>query len=187
MTDNIPALRRARAMAEKVKTEIADRRSKLTLAKPSDEQRRDHEEIRAAMRGMTPEARAKFIDSNRQNPVVVAAIIHSSIPALAGLDAIQHQNIVNEQMHQEHGETLAELADLEEVVGVVDRVTGLARDELREIIGVSKDVLRASPKLARLETANCHSESRSERSTAKPRRFPAVLASVVSAHGDEPA
>jgi hypothetical protein len=147
MTENIPALRRARAAAERVKTEIADRRSKLTLAKPSDEQRRDHEEIRAAMRAMAPEARAKFIDSNRQNPVVVAAIVHSSIPALAGLDSIQHQNIVNEQLQREHGETLEELADLEEVVGVVDRVTGLAREEMREIIGVSRDVFETVAKV----------------------------------------
>ncbi|WOH55047.1 hypothetical protein [Bradyrhizobium sp. BWC-3-1] len=143
MTDNIPALRRARATAEKIKAEIADTRSKLTLAKPTDEQRRDHEEIRAAMRSMTADQRAKFIDGNRQNPLVVGAIAHASIPELIGMSQHHHKMIVDDQMQQEHGETLAELADLEEVVGVVDRLTNLARDEMREIIGVSKDVFES--------------------------------------------
>lgn len=140
MTGQIPAVRRARAVVEKVRAEIADKRSKLALPKPNEEERRDHEEIRAAMRGMSDEQRKNFIAANRQNPTVAAAIANAAIPALAGLDAMQHQHIVAEQLQREHGEILAELADLEEVVGVVDRVTDLARDELREIIGVSKEV-----------------------------------------------
>jgi hypothetical protein len=51
-----------------------------------------------------------------------------------------HRNIISEQIEREHGATIAELRDLEEVVGVVDRVTGLARKELQEIIGCSDEV-----------------------------------------------
>jgi hypothetical protein len=140
MTENIPALRRARATVEKVKGEITDRRSKLTLARPTDEQRKDHEEIRAAMRGMSAEQRTAFLATNRQNPTVAAAIAHARIPALVGLDPLVHSHIVSEQIEREHGEAIAEIADLEEVVGVVDRVTGLARDELRETIGCNSKI-----------------------------------------------
>jgi hypothetical protein len=147
MVDHIPALRRARAVSDRVKAEIADKRSKLTLAKPTEEQRRDHEEIRAAMRSMSPDARAKFIDNSRHSPLVAAAIAHASIPALVGMDALQHQNIVAEQIAQEHGQVIAEIRDLEEVVGVVDRLTALARDELREIVGVPKEVFESIAKV----------------------------------------
>jgi hypothetical protein len=147
VTENIPALRRARTVVEKVKGQIAEKRSKLTLAKPTDEQRRDHEEVRAAMRGMSAGQRETFLKQNRQDPVVAAAVAHASIPALTGLDPLVHQHIVSEQIEREHGETIAELADLEEVVGVVDRVTGLARDELREVIGVSPDVFERIAKV----------------------------------------
>src|SRR5438309_1915673 len=55
-------------------------------------------------------------------------------------DEMVHRNIISEQIEREHGETIGELRDLEEVVGVVDRVTGLARNELHEIIGCSSEI-----------------------------------------------
>ena len=49
------------------------------------------------------------VGANRQNPVIAAAIAHASIPALVGLDPLVHSHID------------AEIADLEEVVGVAVR------------------------------------------------------------------
>src|SRR5436190_1373437 len=63
--DSIPKLRRAKASVEKIKLEIADRRSKLTVPKPSEDQRRDFEEVRAAMRSMAPADRERFLKENR--------------------------------------------------------------------------------------------------------------------------
>jgi hypothetical protein len=173
MTGEIPALRRARAAADKVKAEIADRRSRLTLAKPTDEQRKDHEEIRAAMRAMSPEQRDAFLKENRQNPVAVAAIANAVLPALVGLDALVHQNIISEQIEREHGETIAEIADLEEVARVVDHVTGLARDELARSLAAVVRFSRMLPASVRPVTVNCLSESSSARSTARRERFAA--------------
>src|SRR4051794_13707145 len=50
MTQNLPALRRARTAVERVKADIAERRSNLTITKPTDAQHRELAEIRSAMR-----------------------------------------------------------------------------------------------------------------------------------------
>jgi hypothetical protein len=139
MKDAIPKMRRARAMVEKVEAEITERAAKLTLAKPDAEQRKDHEEIRTAMRGMTPDQRNQFLSQNRHDPVVAAAIVNG-IPALSGVDQLTHSNIRAEQIQLQHGEALGEVADLKEVLSVVDKVVTLGRDELREIVGVDKKI-----------------------------------------------
>ena len=54
LKESLPALKRARVEIEKLQSEIKEKRSKVTLPKPSDDQRKDHEEIRSAMRAMTP-------------------------------------------------------------------------------------------------------------------------------------
>ncbi|MBR1233654.1 hypothetical protein [Bradyrhizobium sp. AUGA SZCCT0182] len=147
LTDSLPALRRAWTAVEKVKADIAAKASSLTLAKPSDEQRKEQEEIRSAMRAMTPAGRDEFLKQNRQNPVVASAIA-GAIPALSGLHHSAHQNIVAEQLEREHGETIAELRDLEEVVRVAEKVTTLARDELRETIGCGREIFEQIAKVA---------------------------------------
>ncbi|MGY3159845.1 hypothetical protein ACVL91_009827 [Bradyrhizobium elkanii] len=139
VTDEIPALKRARTAVERIKEEIAERRGSLKLARPTDEQHREMAEIRSAMRAMSPAQRDAFLKQNRSEPTVAAAIAHA-IPALSGVDPLVRQNIAEEQMMREHGEALGELADLEEVVSVVDKVTGLARAELREIMGTSPEI-----------------------------------------------
>jgi hypothetical protein len=133
MVDQIPKLRRARATVEKVKGEIAERAAALKLPKPSEEQHREHAEIRSAMRSLTPEQRAAFLRQNRQDPVVALAIA-SAIPALSGVDAVTHQNVADEQTERLFADQLAELRDLEEAASIVERVTNLAREEIREII-----------------------------------------------------
>lgn len=139
LTESLPKLRRARATVEKIKAELAAKASSLTLAKPTDEQRKEQEEIRSAMRAMTPAARDEFLKLNRQNPAVASAVA-GAIPALSGLHPLVHQNIVTEQIEREHGETIAELRDLDEVVRTVERVVTLAKDELRETIGCERTI-----------------------------------------------
>ncbi|MET3838743.1 hypothetical protein [Bradyrhizobium sp. OAE829] len=147
LTDSLPALRRASAVVEKVKAEIATRASSLTLAKPTDEQRAEQAEVRSALRAMTPQGRDEFLKQNRQNPVVAAAIA-GAIPALSGLHPSVHQNIVAEQLEREHGDTIAELRDLEEVVRVADKVVTVAREELRETIGCERAIFEQIAKVA---------------------------------------
>ncbi|WP_146159797.1 hypothetical protein [Bradyrhizobium sp. MOS002] len=146
VTDEIPALRRARAAVDKVKADIAERRGSLKLAKPTPEQIEEHKEIRTAMRMMGREQREAFLKEHRTDPTVAAAIVNA-IPALSGVDPLIRQHIAHEQLQREHGEALSEIADLEEVALVVDEVTGKARNELREIIGTSREVFESIAKV----------------------------------------
>ncbi|MDI2103936.1 hypothetical protein [Bradyrhizobium sp. Mp64] len=146
VTDEIPALKRARAAVDKIKGEIAEKRSGLKLTKPTDEQQRELAEIRSAMRGMSTEQRETFVKQNRSDPTVAAAIAHA-IPALSGVDPLVRQHIAEEQLKREHGDVLGELADLEEVVSVVDKVTSVARAELREIMGTTPEIFEQVAKV----------------------------------------
>lgn len=147
-TEQLPAVRRARKVVENVYSDIAARRSGLKLAEPTETERRDFEELRSAMRAMDSSTREKFVQQNRANPAVVRAIATTAIPALAGVDPLVHQHIRDEQMEREHGETVAELRDLEEVARVVDKVSKLARDQLRETIGCGDDIFEKVAKVA---------------------------------------
>jgi hypothetical protein len=146
VTGEIPALKRARVTTEKIKAEIAEKRASLTLPKPTEEQHREHAEIRSAMRAMTPDQREKFLRENRQDETVAAAIV-GAIPALSGVDPTVRQIVADEQLQRAFGPELEALDDLQEVVNVVDKVTRLARDELREIVGCSKDVFETLVKV----------------------------------------
>jgi|SRR4051794_4199862 hypothetical protein len=147
-TDELPAVRRARKVVENVYSDIASRRSSLKLAEPTEAERKGFEELRSVMRGMDPKTRDKFVQQNRSNPAVVRAIATTAIPALVGVDPLVHQHIIDEQMEREHGETVAELRDLEEVARVVDKVSRVARDQLRETIGCSEDIFEKVAKVA---------------------------------------
>lgn len=139
--DNIPKLRRAKAAVEKVKAEIAGRVSMLTPARPDPADaigENQRAELRQRLAGMSAAERSAFLNKHRNDPALVAAVIHAS-PLLSGIDNLTHRNMVHEQVQREHGEPLAELSDLEEVVRVAERVVSLGRDELREIIGVDRD------------------------------------------------
>jgi hypothetical protein len=143
----LPALRRARTVVEKVKADIAAKATSLTLPKPSDDERKEQEEIRSAMRVMNPAQRAEFLKANRQTPAVAAAIA-GAIPALSGLHPSIDTAIVNEQLERHHGETIGELRDLGEVVATAERIVTAARDELRETIGVDRDIFENIAKAA---------------------------------------
>jgi hypothetical protein len=142
VTNELPAIKRARVVTEKIKAEIAEKRAGLTLAKPTDEQHREHAEIRAAMRAMRSAERHEFLRTNRADPTVAAAIA-GAIPALSGVDPAVRQNIAREALQREHGAVLDELADLEEVAEIVEKVTKLAREEVREILGINKEVFES--------------------------------------------
>lgn len=150
LTDSIPKLRRARAAVDKIKAELTDRASKLTLTAPNDQQRKEHEEIRSVMRGMSPQQRDAFVRENLMNPSVAAAIA-GAIPALSGVSSMMHQTIIAEQLEREHGEALGELRDLDEVVRVAETAVGKAREELRETIGVDRATFE---KIAEIGEAN---------------------------------
>lgn len=139
LTDSLPALRRARAVVDTVKAEIRSKAESLTLPKPTDEERKEHEEIRAAMRAMSPEQRDMFVKENRRTPAVAAAIA-GAIPVLSGLHPTAHGNIVSDELERHHGDTLAELRDLDEVVHVAERLVTVAREELRETIGCDRTI-----------------------------------------------
>jgi hypothetical protein len=147
LKDSLPALKRSRVAIEKLQNEIKEKRSKITLAKPSDEQRKDHEEIRSAMRSMTADQRDKFLADNRSNPVVASAIANA-IPALSGFHPDVHRNIATEQLLRERGPEIEELDSLSEVLNLAADVSGKARNELQSIIGCTRDVFDEIAKVA---------------------------------------
>ncbi|HWV41315.1 hypothetical protein [Pseudorhodoplanes sp.] len=147
LKEALPALKRSRVAIEKLQSEIKEKRSKITLAKPSDDQRKDHEEIRSAMRAMTPAQRDQFLSENRGNPVVASAIANA-IPALSGVHPDVHRNIATEQLLRERGPEIEELDSLSEVLNLAADVSGKARNELRHIIGCSPQVFDEIAKVA---------------------------------------
>jgi len=147
LTDSLPKLRRAKGSIEKVKSELAERRAKLTLTKPNDEQRKEQEEIRAALRAMTDQQRDAFLKENRSNPVVASAIANA-IPVLSGVHSEAHRNIVAEQLVREHGESYGEISDIESALKTSERAVDLARGELREIIGIAPAMFEEIAKVA---------------------------------------
>lgn len=147
LKESLPALKRARVEIEKLQNEIKDKRSKITLAKPTDEQRKDQEEIRAAMRAMTPAQRDQFLAENRSNPIVASAVANA-IPALSGVHAKVHENIAAEQLHRERGEEIDELDGLTEVLNLAADVSGKARAELHSVIGCTREVFDEIAKVA---------------------------------------
>jgi hypothetical protein len=139
--NNLPKLRQARAAIDKIKTDISERKSKLAPTRPDpadvrgESQRR---EMRQRLASMTPAQRTDFVNKNRHNPDLIAAIIDA--PAIySGVDELTHRNLITEQVQREHKETIAELDDLAEAVNITDKVVSLSRDELREIIGVDRN------------------------------------------------
>lgn len=138
--DSLPKLRRARAVVETVKADIAQRASKITLTPPDPTDvigEAQRAELRARLANMTTQQRNEFVNKNRLDPALAAAIVHAS-PLLSGVDELTHRNMIAEQIQREHGDAMAELADLQEVVKVAEKAVTLGRDELREIIGVDR-------------------------------------------------
>jgi hypothetical protein len=147
LKEALPALKRSRVEIEKLQAEIAERRRKVTLAKPSEDQRHEQEEIRSAMRAMTPAQRDQFLADNRGNPVVASAIANA-IPALSGVHVKVHENIFAEQLLRERGEEVEELDGLTEVLNLAADVSDKARAELQAVIGCSREIFEEIAKAA---------------------------------------
>lgn len=139
MINAIPKVRRARSIVEGVRKEMEERAKGITLGKPSDETRKDHEEIRAAMRAMNDKQRESFLAENRNDPLIASAIA-GAIPALSGVHPEVHKNIKLEQLKREHGDAISELDDLNELLEKASRATAVSRNELRRIVGVEPDI-----------------------------------------------
>lgn len=149
--DTLPALRRARATLEKVRNELDDKRANLGLPAPKDEnERRAHEEIRAALRAMPADARAKMVNENRNDPTFAAAIA-GGLPVLSGVSPVTHANIKNDVMRAAHAETFDLIDALAEPLEMVDRATELGREAIRETLGLDRAVFA---ELARVAEAN---------------------------------
>lgn len=150
LKDALPALKRSRVVLDKLQAEMAGRRSKITLAKPDPadtigEMQRG--EMRKRLAEMSDEARRKFVLEHRDDPAVVQAIVHA--PAvLSGTHDVQYKNIVAEQLHREHGETLEELDALDEVLKTAADTADKARTEMRSIIGCAPEVFDQIAKIA---------------------------------------
>jgi len=150
LTDALPKLRRARVAVERIKAEMAERASKLTPKLPDPADLRgeaQRAEIRAMLRNMPEAQREEYVQQNRANPVILAAIVHAPA-ALSGLHEMKHAHIINEQIAREHGEEIAELRDLEEVVRVVDKLTAEARAEAQAVIGCSDQIFASIADMA---------------------------------------
>lgn len=150
LTNSLPALKRARVQVDRLKAELVERKSKLTIKKPDPADtigEMQRAEMRKALREMNDNARREFINSRRDDPSVVQAIVHAPA-ALSGVHGTMYENMLNEQLNREHGEALGELNDLAEVVSTADQALSVARSEARTIIGCAPDVFEQIAKVA---------------------------------------
>lgn len=139
LTDSLPKLRRARAVVEKVKAEMAERAAKLTLPKPDPATEAQRAEMRALLRSLPAEERQKYVLANSGDPLLREAIVHAA-PILSGVGNATHERLAQDSREAVHGEALGELNDLQEVIRTAERVVSLGRDELRETIGVERQI-----------------------------------------------
>ena len=150
LKEALPTLKRSRVEIEKLQAEIAERRSKVTLAKPDPADtigEMQRAEMRKRIAEMPGEARMKFISEHRSDPAVVQAIVHGP-PVLSGLVDMVHQNIVAEQLKRERGEEIEELDGLAEALNLAADVSGKARGELQSVIGCTREVFDEIAKVA---------------------------------------
>jgi hypothetical protein len=140
LNELVPALHKARTTIQKAKAEVAERKSKLKVEGPDKSDiagafRRM--EIRTLLREMNPDAQAKYFASLGDNiPPEVATAISELPPEFSGVPKSRHDLIAERALEAQHGPEIAEIAEIEEAIGIAEGCVEAGRDEVRLECGI---------------------------------------------------
>ena len=130
----VPDLHKAGTTIRAAKAEVADRKSKLLLDAPDKTDvaaalRRM--EIRTLIRDKNNEDQAKyFSDHGNKLPAEVTMAVLEMPPEFSGLPKARYDFVAQNALSVRHGPEMAEIAEIENAVTVVEDVLEAARDEV---------------------------------------------------------
>jgi hypothetical protein len=143
MSDIVPALHRARTTIKKAKAEVAERRSKLKVNGPDKSdvaaafRRR---EIRNFLREMKGNDQKNYFARYGDNLPAEIAMAITELPAeFSGVPKSRHDLLMARAVEAQHGEDIAEIAELEEAIVAAEGAVETGRDEVRLEAGVLDD------------------------------------------------
>ncbi|ACA21203.1 hypothetical protein M446_6970 (plasmid) [Methylobacterium sp. 4-46] len=135
--DTLGPLRRTQREVAEVKAQVAAKRAACVVRRgtdPVEEMRR--QEVRAFLRSLPDPG--KRIGAAMQDPEIARAVVEAS-PMLSGMDAANYQRIHDEVVKAEHGDVLAELDGLKEVIQYAENIMAFCHNSVRDTLGENRE------------------------------------------------
>jgi hypothetical protein len=142
LSDAVPSLYRARQTIKSAKAEVEMLRSKI---KPIKTDKTDlvaamlRAEMRERLRSKPQAERDAYISKNleRLDPQMLQAVTEVPIE-MTGIAGTQRDLLIERALEAQHGETIAEIRELERGIELADRAVEASRDEVRKETGVDQ-------------------------------------------------
>jgi hypothetical protein len=143
LNDIVPELHRARTTIKKAKAEVAERRSKLTLAQPDKSDAAGailRMQIRQKIEGMKTSEQNRYFDSYGDNlPSEVAQAILEMPAEFSGVPASLRNQVLHRALEAQHGPEFAEIAEIEQGIEAAENWVEGSRNEVRLEAGVTDE------------------------------------------------
>jgi hypothetical protein len=144
LSDVVPSLHRARQTIKNAKAEVEALRSKIT---PLQTDKTDlvaamlRAEMRDFLRAMPQAERNQYMSKNldRLDPQMAQAVMEVPVE-MTGISGTQRDVLIERTLQAQHGDTIAEIKELERGIELAERAVEAGRDEVRKEAGVDQKV-----------------------------------------------